>query len=147
MKCRSLVIISNTSIMALMSADWLFIAGLQIEGVLAYFTQIKCQKHIGDDLGDLKYVFTKKKRSFLWKWPYWYILSNLLCKNMTPTALKCILLPYKYLKFVKKCLCRSPKSMKGSQIHLALAHWKWHTPRLKNYLKPCIGTVAFILCL
>jgi hypothetical protein len=28
------------------------------------------------------------------------------------------------LKFVKKCLRRSPKSMKGSQIHLCLAHWK-----------------------
>jgi hypothetical protein len=35
------------------------------------------------------------------------------------------------------CLCLSPKSTKGSQIHLALAHWKWHSPRLKNYLKPC----------
>jgi hypothetical protein len=35
-------------------------------------------------------------------------------------------------------LRRSPNSMKGSEIHLALArcHWKWHTPRLKNYLKP-----------
>jgi hypothetical protein len=32
-------------------------AGLQIEGVLAYFTQLKCQKRIGDDVGDLKYVF------------------------------------------------------------------------------------------
>jgi hypothetical protein len=29
----------------------------------------------------------------LWKWPAWYILSNLLCKNMSPNALKCILLP------------------------------------------------------
>jgi hypothetical protein len=28
--------------------------GLQIEGVLAYFTHLKCQKHIGDDVGDLK---------------------------------------------------------------------------------------------
>jgi hypothetical protein len=35
--------------------------GLQIEGVLAYFTHLKCQKRIGDDVGDLKYVFTKKK--------------------------------------------------------------------------------------
>jgi hypothetical protein len=30
------------------------IAGLQIEGVLAYFTHLKCQKRIGDDVGDLK---------------------------------------------------------------------------------------------
>jgi hypothetical protein len=30
----------------------------------------------------------------LWKWPAWYILSNfILCKNMTPNALKCVLLP------------------------------------------------------
>jgi hypothetical protein len=41
---------------------------------------------------------------FLWKWPAWYVLSNLLCKNMTPNALKCILLPQKYLKFVKNLL-------------------------------------------
>jgi hypothetical protein len=35
-------------------------AGLQIEGVLAYFTHLKCQKRIGDDVGDFKYVFTTK---------------------------------------------------------------------------------------
>jgi hypothetical protein len=29
----------------------------------------------------------------LWKWPAWCVVSNLLCKNMTPNALKCILLP------------------------------------------------------
>jgi hypothetical protein len=66
------------------------------------------------------------------KLPPWYVLSNLLCKNMTPNALKCILLPWKYLKFVKIFLRQSPKSMKGSQIHLALAHWKWHTPRVEQ---------------
>jgi hypothetical protein len=37
-----------------------FIGGLQIEGVLAY---LKCQKRIGDDVGDLKSIFTKK---FFW---------------------------------------------------------------------------------
>jgi hypothetical protein len=36
--------------------------GLQIEGVLAYFTHLKCQKCIGDDVGDFKYVFTKKNK-------------------------------------------------------------------------------------
>jgi hypothetical protein len=46
-------------------------SGLQIEGVVAYFTHLECQKRIGDDVGDLKYV-----------------LSTLLCKNMTPNALK-----------------------------------------------------------
>jgi hypothetical protein len=33
---------------------------LQIEVVLAYFTHLKCQIRTGDDVGDLKYVFTKK---------------------------------------------------------------------------------------
>jgi hypothetical protein len=28
-------------------------SGLQIEGVLAYFMQLKHQKHISDDVGDL----------------------------------------------------------------------------------------------
>jgi hypothetical protein len=59
------------------------VTGLQIEGVLAYFMHLKRQKRIGDDVGDLKYVFTKKKK----------ILSTLLFTNMTPNALKCILLP------------------------------------------------------
>jgi hypothetical protein len=36
-------------------------AGLKIEGVLAYFTQLKCQKCIGDDVGDSKYVLPKNK--------------------------------------------------------------------------------------
>jgi hypothetical protein len=36
--------------------------GLQIEGILAYFTHLKCQKHIGDDVGDFKYVFTQTKK-------------------------------------------------------------------------------------
>jgi hypothetical protein len=26
-------------------------------------------------------------------------------------------------------------SMKGSRIHLALAHWKWHTPRVEKLSK------------
>jgi hypothetical protein len=34
--------------------------GLQIEDILAYFTHIKCQKCIGDDVGDVRYVFTQK---------------------------------------------------------------------------------------
>jgi hypothetical protein len=32
-------------------------AGLQVEGVLAYFMQLKHQKRIGDDVGDLKYFY------------------------------------------------------------------------------------------
>jgi hypothetical protein len=44
-------------------------SGLQIEGVLAYFTHLKCQKRIGDDVGNVGYVFTNKnKKNFvMWK--------------------------------------------------------------------------------
>jgi hypothetical protein len=34
--------------------------GFQIEGVLAYFMHLKCQKCIGDDVGDVRYDFTNK---------------------------------------------------------------------------------------
>jgi predicted metalloprotease len=34
-------------------------SGLQIE---AYFTHLKRQKRIGDDVGNFKYVFTKQKK-------------------------------------------------------------------------------------
>jgi hypothetical protein len=42
---------------------WNFTAltGLQIEGVLVYFSHLKHQKRIGDDVGDFKYIFTTKK--------------------------------------------------------------------------------------
>jgi hypothetical protein len=40
-------------------------SGHQIEGILAYFTHLKCQKCIGDDVGDFKYVFTNKNISSL----------------------------------------------------------------------------------
>jgi hypothetical protein len=47
---------------------------MYIEGVLAYFTRLKCQKRIGDDVGDIKYVFTKQNFFcfLLWK----YVLST-----------------------------------------------------------------------
>jgi hypothetical protein len=32
----------------------------QIEGVLVYFTHLRCQKHIEDDVGDVRYVSTQK---------------------------------------------------------------------------------------
>jgi hypothetical protein len=38
--------------------------GLQIEGVLVYFTHLKCQKCIGDDGGDLKYVWVFLNKFF-----------------------------------------------------------------------------------
>jgi hypothetical protein len=31
---------------------------------LAYFTHLKCKKRIGDDVGELKYVFAKQKNIF-----------------------------------------------------------------------------------
>jgi hypothetical protein len=37
-----------------------------MEYILVYFTHLKCQKHIEDyvhDVGDVRYVFTTKKRS------------------------------------------------------------------------------------
>jgi hypothetical protein len=68
--------------------------GLQIEGVLAYFTQLRRQKRIGNDVGDLKYDFTNTFLLLLVKMTPLILLSNLLCKNMTPNALKCILLPF-----------------------------------------------------
>jgi hypothetical protein len=43
-----------------MNAKIFIQAGFQIEGVLAYFMHLKCQKRIGDDIGDVRYVFTKK---------------------------------------------------------------------------------------
>jgi hypothetical protein len=60
----------------------------QIEGILAYFTHLKCQKCIEDDVGDVGYIFTPKITP-------WYVLSTLLCKNMTPNAW--------YLKVFKIC--------------------------------------------
>jgi hypothetical protein len=41
-------------------------SGLQIEGVLAYFTHLECQKRIGDDVRDFKYVFIKKQQTNFW---------------------------------------------------------------------------------
>jgi hypothetical protein len=38
------------------------VAGLQIKGVFVYFTHLRCQKRIGDDVRDFKYVFSKKKK-------------------------------------------------------------------------------------
>jgi hypothetical protein len=56
-----------------------------------YFTHLKRDKRIGDDVGDVRYVFTEIEEKEK-KLPR-YVLSTLLCKNMTPNALKCILLP------------------------------------------------------
>jgi hypothetical protein len=34
--------------------------GLHRASVLAYFTHLKCQNHIEDDIGDVRYIFTEK---------------------------------------------------------------------------------------
>jgi hypothetical protein len=78
-------------------------------GRIGVFYAFKMPKtYIDDDVGDLKYVFTKPKK---------------LCKNiiMQEYDSKCLKM---YLITLLKCLRQSPKSMNGSQIHLALAHWK-----------------------
>jgi hypothetical protein len=62
-----------------------------------YFTHLKCQRRIEDEVGDIsRYVFTKKKLKKL----YFFVENDplvrfihLLCKNMTTNPLKCILLP------------------------------------------------------
>jgi hypothetical protein len=55
-------------------------------GRIGVFTHLKCQKRIGDDVGDLKYIFTNNIYFFGgWKWP-----ANL--QEYDSNALKCILL-------------------------------------------------------
>jgi hypothetical protein len=55
-------------------------------GRIGVFYAIKTP--IGDDVGDLKYVFTKCEND-----PPDTFYPTYLCKNMTPNDLKCILLP------------------------------------------------------
>jgi hypothetical protein len=97
------------------------LTGLQIEGVLAYFTHLKCQKRIGDD--DEK-VLQKKKKIIFVKMTRLIRFIQLIMQEYDSKCLKMNLITLK--KFGKKCLRRSPNSMKGSEIHLALArcHWK-----------------------
>jgi hypothetical protein len=53
---------------------------------------------------------------------------------------KCLKMYLITLKVFKICLRRSPKSMKGSQIHLA--HWKWHIPRVEKLSKALENTTG-----
>jgi hypothetical protein len=50
---------------------------------------------------------------------------QLIMQEYDSKFLKMYLITLKVFKIFKKDLRRSPQSMKGSQIHLALAHWKW----------------------
>jgi hypothetical protein len=57
---------------------------------------------------------------------------------------KCLKMYLITLKFVKNFLRWSPKSMKG-QIHLALAHWKWDTPRVEKLSKALLYGLLYII--
>jgi hypothetical protein len=65
-----------------------------IEAEIKNFTHLKCQKHIGDDIGDFKYVFTTKII-------FWGVkMTSLICfihLIMQEYDSKCLKM---YLKFV-----------------------------------------------
>jgi hypothetical protein len=117
---------------------WIVALVEQIEGVLAYFTHLKCQKRIGDDVGDLKYVFTKNKTNKFVKMTHLIRFIQLIMQEYNSKCLKMYLITLKVFKICWQMFAPIIK-VKGSQIHLALAHWKWHTPRFKNYLKPWLN--------
>jgi hypothetical protein len=72
--------------------------GLQIEGALAYFMHLKCQKRIGDDVGNLKYVFTKKnKKHFFVKMTPLIRFIQLIMQEYDSKCLKMCLITLKGL--------------------------------------------------
>jgi hypothetical protein len=72
------------------------LTGLQIEGVLAYFTNLKCQKRIGDDVGALKYIFTKK--TFFVKMTRLIRFIHLIMQEYDSKCLKMYLITLKVFK-------------------------------------------------
>jgi hypothetical protein len=83
-------------------------AGLQIEGVLAYFTHLKCQKRIGDDVADLKSVFYKKMLFF------WGVKMTLLIDFiqliMQEYDSKCVKMYLKCIENLLKNVCADHQS-------------------------------------
>jgi hypothetical protein len=87
---------------------------------------LKCQKCIGDDVGGHEIRFYKNKTIFfLVKMSFLIHFIHLLfimqeydskCHKMYLMSKMTIKV---FLKFAEICLCRSPKSIKGSKIHLA----------------------------
>jgi hypothetical protein len=61
---------------------------------------LKCQKRIGDDVGDLKYVFTKKMKKIFGK----MTSLILIMQEYDSKCLKMYLITLKVFKIVKKCL-------------------------------------------
>jgi hypothetical protein len=75
-------------------------AGLQIEGVLMYFTHLKCQKRIGDDVGYFKYVTRKAKQKlfFLLKMAPLICFIQLIMQEYDSKCLKMYLITLKVFK-------------------------------------------------
>jgi hypothetical protein len=86
--------------------------GLQIEGILAYFTHLKCQKRIGDDVGDFKYVFTKKI-FFLVKITPLIRFINLIMQEYDSKCLNMYLITFKVFKICLKMFALITKVNKG----------------------------------
>jgi hypothetical protein len=63
-----------------------------------YFTHLKCQKCIGDDVGDLKYVFTTKKIFFLVKMTPLIRFIQLIMQENDSKCLKMCLITLKVYK-------------------------------------------------
>jgi hypothetical protein len=93
---------------------------------LAYFTHLICQKRIGDDVGDLKYVFTNKTIFFLVKMTRLIRFIQLIMQEYDSKCLKMVLIALKVLKICQQMFALITNVNEGhwSQIHLAPAHWK-----------------------
>jgi hypothetical protein len=93
--------------------------------------------HRASDRGHIGIFYAFKMPKTHWGWCQIRIYPKIfLGENDPPDAFyppyyasKCILCT---LTVKLNFFLHQPKSMKGSQIHLALAHWKWHTPRVEK---------------
>jgi hypothetical protein len=79
----------------------LYTEGLQIAGVLAYFTHLESPKRIGDDVGDVRYVFTT---IFIWgvKMTPLIRFIHLIMQEYDSKCLKIYLITLKVFKICKK---------------------------------------------
>jgi hypothetical protein len=109
------------------------VSGLQIEGLLAYFTHINRQKRIEDDVGEVKYVLPQKKL-FLGKWPP-DIFIHLIMQEYDSKCLKMHIITLKVFKICTNFWARITKVNEGESNTPCLAHWKWHTPQVEKLSK------------